>query len=283
MVYDRDAPGNSHVVSATRSLIDYTYTAQFPVLSENDIARMKKMLVHFHAYKIVIIKNGSCNPPHFHIPKLHTLPHLMDNTHQSGTPDNFSTETPESLHIENCKDPWRASNRRDVDEQILNFLTIREKISLCASYKSWKLSGGQIHSPLVHSFHLGGDIIWSNSQGWCCDRPAHHDQIGQGPSHSCRWHWRALPTTAWHRYYIPHLSMASIQSGWSWHFTFPPCKMSISSWEDTWSVCFPWPVANNALIHTPLQSMVWGRICYNHMQTVPWQPSLKIFAHFCFD
>ena len=159
VVYDRDAPGNSHVVSATRSLIDYTYTAQFPVLSENDIARMKKMLVHFHAYKTVFIKNGSRNPPHFHIPKLHALPHLMDDTRRSGTPDNFSTETPESLHIENCKDPWRASNRRDVDEQILNFLTIREKISLRASYESWKLSGGQIHSPLVRSFHLGGDII----------------------------------------------------------------------------------------------------------------------------
>lgn len=60
---------------------------------------------------------GSCEPQHFFTP--------ADDVRQSGAPDNFSTETPQSLHIEHCKEPYHASNKHDLDEQILNFLTKR--------------------------------------------------------------------------------------------------------------------------------------------------------------
>ena len=148
VVCGADTPDNRHVVVATRSLIDYVYTAQFPVISEEDIACMQDAILRFHDYKGVFIDNGSRDPPNFQIPKLHALPHLIDDTRRSGAPDNFSTETPESLHIESCKEPWRASNKREVDEQILNYLTIKEKISLRASFEAWKLS----RSPLVCPF-----------------------------------------------------------------------------------------------------------------------------------
>jgi hypothetical protein len=47
-------------------------------------------------------------------------------------------ETPESLHIEMCKDPYRATNRREYDEQIINYLEIHGQLALRRSYEAFQ-------------------------------------------------------------------------------------------------------------------------------------------------
>jgi len=59
-----------------------------------------------------------------------------ENSYQLGVPDNFSTETPESLHIKMCKEPYNATNRRNYDPQILNYLDIHDRLTLRVHFEA---------------------------------------------------------------------------------------------------------------------------------------------------
>ncbi|KAF8314385.1 uncharacterized protein EI90DRAFT_2830623, partial [Cantharellus anzutake] len=113
---------DNKVIRSTQSLLDFAYMAQYPLLSETDLDKMGDLLSMFHDNKDIFIHRGACQAGHFRIPKLHGLRHFIDDTISGGTPDNFSTETPESLHVEMCKDPYCASNRHEYGEQIINYL-----------------------------------------------------------------------------------------------------------------------------------------------------------------
>ena len=102
---------DSRVIKAVRSILDYTYMAQYPALSELDLQKMEDLLTMFHQNKEIFISNKLRGTDHLRIPKLHGLHHFMDDTQSGGTPDNFSAETPESLHIDivmNCAQPPRT-------------------------------------------------------------------------------------------------------------------------------------------------------------------------------
>ena len=101
---------DSKVIKSVRLILDCTYMVQYPVLSEIDLKKMDDILLVFHQNKEVFISNESQGSDHFHIPKLYALQHFMDDIRSGGTPDNFSTETPESLHISMCKVPYCALN-----------------------------------------------------------------------------------------------------------------------------------------------------------------------------
>ena len=73
---------------------------------------------------------------HLCIPKLHALVHYLENTYQLGIPDNFLTETPESLHIKMCKEPYNATNRHNYNTQILNYLDIQDRLILQALFEA---------------------------------------------------------------------------------------------------------------------------------------------------
>src|SRR5260370_41351281 len=103
---------------------------QYPVLSEVDLQKMESLLAIFHQNKDIFISNGSWGSDHLCIPKLHTLQHFMDDVQSGGTPNNFSTETPESLHIDMCKMPYCASNCHEFNKQILNYLDIHDHLAM---------------------------------------------------------------------------------------------------------------------------------------------------------
>jgi len=56
---------------------------------------------------------------HFHFPKMHMLGYVSNTIRQMGSPDNFSTDISELLHIENVKEAYCASNRVQYEKQIL--------------------------------------------------------------------------------------------------------------------------------------------------------------------
>lgn len=51
--------------------------------------------------------------------KMHLPTHIADCVRYMGSPDNFSTDISELLHIENIKEAYRASNRVDYEKQML--------------------------------------------------------------------------------------------------------------------------------------------------------------------
>ncbi|QRW03219.1 hypothetical protein RhiLY_02218 [Ceratobasidium sp. AG-Ba] len=80
-------------VRLTRALLDFVYRAQASRMTDDDIGRLDEALADVHKYKAVLVRMEIFN----------------DNSRR-GTPDGFSTEGPEHMHIES-KQAWRASNK----------------------------------------------------------------------------------------------------------------------------------------------------------------------------
>jgi len=56
---------------------------------------------------------------HFQFPKMDMLGHVSNSISQMGSPDNFSTDISELLHIENIKEAYGTSNRVQYEEEML--------------------------------------------------------------------------------------------------------------------------------------------------------------------
>ncbi|KAG9120100.1 hypothetical protein FRC07_004554 [Ceratobasidium sp. 392] len=119
VVIDAQVPRD--FIQLMRALLDFSYLAHGAQLTDADLAEMDRALRLFHIAKRVLVKEkivkgyGSFNQ----IVKLHMLGHYTDDIRELGTPDGYSTETPEHLHIIYIKVPWRASNRRDPIPQMV--------------------------------------------------------------------------------------------------------------------------------------------------------------------
>ena len=138
---------DNKVINVTRSILDFTYMAQYPSLSEMDLEKMDNILSIFHQNKDIFLSNGACESTHFQIPKLHGLQHFVGDVHSGRPPDNFTTETPKSLHINMCKEPYNASNHHKYDTQILNYLGIHDCLAMQQVYEAyWVRMNTQLNS-----------------------------------------------------------------------------------------------------------------------------------------
>jgi len=50
---------------------------------------------------------------------MHLLSHISESIRQMGSPDNFSTDVSELLHVEMVKEAYRSTNRVNFEEQML--------------------------------------------------------------------------------------------------------------------------------------------------------------------
>ena len=66
----------------------------------------------------------------------------MDDIQSGGTPNNFSMEMPELLHIDMCKMPYCASNCHEFNKQILNYLDIHDHLAMWHAYKEYQSQQG---------------------------------------------------------------------------------------------------------------------------------------------
>ncbi|KAG2338903.1 hypothetical protein BDR05DRAFT_1040661 [Suillus weaverae] len=67
---------------------------------------------------------------HFNIPKIHQMSHFIKSITLFGSTDGFNSELPERLHIDFAKDAYRASNKRDYEEQMALWLQHQEAVFL---------------------------------------------------------------------------------------------------------------------------------------------------------
>ncbi|KZV89896.1 hypothetical protein EXIGLDRAFT_838215 [Exidia glandulosa HHB12029] len=121
-----------------RALLDFIFCARMPVHSDETLQFMTDAYDRFHKYKKVFVDHG--RREHFKIPKLHSLSHYVAMIRLFGAADGYNTESPERLHIDFCKEAYRASNHRDYIAQMTTWLRRREAMHRFSAYVHWTLA-----------------------------------------------------------------------------------------------------------------------------------------------
>ncbi|KAG1884751.1 hypothetical protein F4604DRAFT_1878691 [Suillus subluteus] len=118
-----DAPGApARVICATRSLLDFLEIAQYQSHTKATLGYLADALDGFHANKDVFINLSARNSEDFNFAKLHLLEHYTDSICCFGTTDNYNTEATERLHIDYAKDVYRATNKKEILQQMMRWL-----------------------------------------------------------------------------------------------------------------------------------------------------------------
>ncbi|KAF8600664.1 hypothetical protein BDV93DRAFT_447042 [Ceratobasidium sp. AG-I] len=115
-------------VQAARCIMDFLYRARMPQLDEDDLVTLDADLREFHEVKQIFITEGAHTSEYGfnNIAKLHILRHYSHLTREMGTPDGFTTETPERLHKDYVKASYHASNGIVPEPQMLTHLRRQE-------------------------------------------------------------------------------------------------------------------------------------------------------------
>ncbi|QRW13184.1 hypothetical protein RhiLY_12183 [Ceratobasidium sp. AG-Ba] len=136
-----DAKAPPDFIRLVRALLDFSYLAHGAQLTEAELARMDEALTTFHKAKDVLVDKTNkkmgivAGEGGFdRIPKLHMLGHYTQDIRELGTPDGYSTETPEHLHILYVKIPWRMSNRRNPLPQMVQYVRRLEALEIQRVY-----------------------------------------------------------------------------------------------------------------------------------------------------
>jgi Plavaka transposase len=125
----------SRFIPVIRSLIDFIYLSQLQSHTSTTVESLESCLKTFHRHKNIVIEHEIRE--HFNLPKLHAILHYKNCIIRLGSADGYNTESPERLHIVLTKDGYRASNKRDYEEQMAVWLRRHEAIWVRESYLIW--------------------------------------------------------------------------------------------------------------------------------------------------
>ncbi|KAG8707606.1 hypothetical protein FRC08_000391 [Ceratobasidium sp. 394] len=120
---DGDRYWDQDFVRLARSILDFTYRAQASQMTEDQVVRLEGNLREIHDLKGVLVRMQIFkNRKRFDkIAKLHLVGHWPNDIREMGTPDGYSTKSPEHLHIQS-KHAWRASNKVRPTPQMIKLL-----------------------------------------------------------------------------------------------------------------------------------------------------------------
>ncbi|QRW06960.1 hypothetical protein RhiLY_05959 [Ceratobasidium sp. AG-Ba] len=128
------------------SAVEFIYRAHSSTMTDTDLKELDDTLETFHRLKNLMVNEGfyESSACFDKIPKIHMLGHYSHSIRQLGTPDGYSTEAPEHLHIEYAKDPWRASNKVRPLPQMTTYIQWLEAIRIHrAMTNQWLASKGK--------------------------------------------------------------------------------------------------------------------------------------------
>lgn len=121
-------------LTAIRSLLDFRYLAQSPVIDEEICGQIELALHNFHIHKQAIIdakaRRGKGNTliTNWHIPKLEFLQSVVANIRLNGVAIQWSADVTENAHIYVAKNPARSGNNQDYESQTCRYLDRADKI-----------------------------------------------------------------------------------------------------------------------------------------------------------
>ncbi|KAJ7832325.1 hypothetical protein B0H14DRAFT_3871967 [Mycena olivaceomarginata] len=122
------------LVQAVRGILDFVFSAQYPMHKTETLERLKDARMRFHQNKGIF--------------------HYVPNIKLFGTSDNYNAENTERLHIDLAKDAYRSTNRKDEFSQMTLWLERKEKIQRHDKFIEWKRSGCP-PPPIVENLHPG--------------------------------------------------------------------------------------------------------------------------------
>ncbi|KAE9386962.1 hypothetical protein BT96DRAFT_1026018 [Gymnopus androsaceus JB14] len=128
---------DDRAVKAVRAVIDFVNYSSLQSHTSSTLLSLQKACHSFHEHKDVFIELEARNPPHFNIPKIHSMLHYVELIIRFGSADGFNTESPERLHIDYAKDAYRASNGRDYTIQMTRWLQRQEATDRFMVYLEW--------------------------------------------------------------------------------------------------------------------------------------------------
>lgn len=127
---------------AFTAIINFIYLAQLEPLTERILALMDENLALFHAKKRFLsgvgLRDGTRMKGGFKIPKLELLHHVCRAGRDVGSMEQFSADQTEHLHIPNAKVPYRATNKKDFEEQMCRFVDRKERVRLFTTFLEWR-------------------------------------------------------------------------------------------------------------------------------------------------
>ena len=100
---------DERVIRAICGVVDFILYAHFKTHTESSLERMDRAWSAIHENKSIFVELGVCKK--FNIPKFHSLIHYISAICSHGTLNGYNTETPEHLHIDFVKAPFRAGNK----------------------------------------------------------------------------------------------------------------------------------------------------------------------------
>ena len=122
-----------NVVFPLWSLINLCYFGQSTALSNEILYKMLLSLQNFHSYKDHIILAGGRRGLHgniinnWHITKLELYQSVVSNIIANGCAMQFTADVTEHCHITEVKEPARAGNNQNYDQQIVRALDREHK------------------------------------------------------------------------------------------------------------------------------------------------------------
>ncbi|KAG1883339.1 Zn-finger domain-containing protein [Suillus subluteus] len=111
----------SRVLVVARAILDFSYYAQLRMHTAESLDALESALDILQELEV---------HEHFNIPKLHQISHFVKSITLFGSTD-------ERLHIDFAKDAYRASNKRNYEEQMALWLQCQEAVFLHSSYLDW--------------------------------------------------------------------------------------------------------------------------------------------------
>ena len=153
-------------VVAIRSLMDFRYLAQAPVIDDIVCDRIGAALSEFHDHKSAImeagVRVGKRNRPilNWYIPKLELMQSVVANIKANGPAINWTADHTELAHIEVVKDPARSSNNKKYEEQICRDLDRSDKcerFDLATAIRDARMDFGTSPAPFLVNNYEGSD------------------------------------------------------------------------------------------------------------------------------
>ena len=131
---------DDRVIQAVRAVVDFISYARFEVHTETSLEKMDKAWSAIHENKAIFLELGIRE--HFNIPKFHSLIHYISAIRSHGTLDGYNTESPERLHIDCAKVPFRAGNKRDYTAQMATWMARHEAFWRQETFLRWARGKG---------------------------------------------------------------------------------------------------------------------------------------------